>query len=449
MTHAEIGALLKKEMVPALGCTGPTAYALATACCRPFFTAKPRQVDIYVSPAFLKIGFGVATPGTSKPGIPVAAAIGLVGGDYRLGLQVLKPCTARDVEEALALEASGIFRVCAESGKTGVYVRAEVTTDNEKVIAVVEHTHDGVSLIQVNDEVKYHSEATQEASIEDDPAQLSLEDIFSYVKAADPEDLTFLWDAYRMNVALAEDGIKRGFGLATGRAFLQEWWNGRQAPADLYENPLAYLPDGIAERAKILVAGASDARMGGSRLPAVAAMGDGNQGITATIPVGVAAELMGKGREESVRALALSCLMLFYIKMKIGRVAAFCLCSIASAAGVSAGVGFLKGMSEQQIKAAVKNVVSPLCGMLCDGAKNACALKMAIATTTALSCVDLAANDVECGFYDGVADETLEYTVGCISQIATRSMSMLDECMVDEIVKKTERKRLESLDPNV
>lgn len=87
--------------------------------------------------------------------------------------------------------------------------------------------------------------------------------------------------------------------------------------------------------------------------------------------------------------------------------------------------------------------------MLCDGAKNACALKMAIATTTALSCVDLAANDVECGFYDGVADETLEYTVGCISQIATRSMSMLDECMVDEIVKKTERKRLESLNPNV
>lgn len=441
MTNVEISALLKKELIPALGCTGPTAYALATACCRPYLTSKLRRVIIYVSPAFLKIGFGVATPGTSKPGIPVAAAIGLVGGDYKLGLQVLKPCTPQDVEEALALEASGIIQVYSEPSKTGVYIRAEVTTDTEKVIAVVEHTHDGVSLIQVNGVVKFQAEIAPEGTLEKDPT-LTLKDIFDYIKSVDPAELSFLWDGYLMNVALAEDGIKQSLGLATGRAFLGEWWSGRGVPDDLFENPLRHLPDSIAERAKVLVAGASDARMGGSRMPAMAAMGDGNQGITATIPVGVAAELMGKNREEGIRALALSCLMLFYVKMNIGRTSAFCLCSIASAAGISSGVGYLKGRSEQQIRAAVKNVISPLCGMLCDGAKNACALKMAIATTTALSFVDLAASDVECGFYDGVADETLEYTIGCITEIATRTMNMLDECMVDEIVKKTERKRL-------
>lgn len=180
--------------------------------------------------------------------------------------------------------------------------------------------------------------------------------------------------------------------------------------------------------------------MGGSRLPALAAMGDGNQGLTATIPVGVAAQLMSVSHEKACRALALSCLMLFYVKMQIGRAAAFCLCAIAAAAGVAAGVGYLRDFSEEQIRGAVKNVISPLAGMLCDGAKNGCALKMTIAASSALTAVDLAAAGVQMGYFDGVCDDSLEDTVACITGIATRSMELLDGCMVDEIVKKAARK---------
>lgn len=443
MTNSELTALLKREMIPALGCTGPTAYALATACCRPFLTAAPREVTVYVSPAFLKIGFGVATPGTTEPGIPIAAALGLVGGDYTLGLQVLKPCTDRDVKKAGELEKSGLIKVLCAWEKTGVYVRAEVTTDHEKVVAVVEHTHDGVSLIEVNGEKKLEKKVCSEADLNPDPERLTLEDIFSYVNTVDTGELRFLLDGYIMSLKLAEDGLVQGFGLKSGRAYLGEIY-GDHPPDDLYERPMKYLPADILKKSKILVAAASDARMGGSRLPAMAAMGDGNQGLTALLPVGIVAESLKKSEDETIRALALSCLMLFYVKMHVGRASAFCLCAIAASAGASAGCAYLKGANEKQLRASVKNSISPLCGMLCDGAKNACALKMAIAATTAISSVALAFRDVECGFYDGVADDTLEETITCITDIAAGSMDLLDRAMVDGILKKSERRRLET-----
>lgn len=442
MTNSELSGLLKKEMLPALGCTGPTAYALATACCRPFLTAPVKEVKIYVSPAFLKIGFGVATPGTTEPGIGIAAAIGLTGGDYRLGMQVLQPVTDEDITLAREMVQSGLIQVLCAWEKQGVYVRAEVRTENELAIAVVEHTHDGISLIEVNGEKKYTATISAEEKLEDNPDSLTLEDIFRYVRTVDTSDIRFLADGYTMNLALAEDGLKHQFGLRSGRAILAEYWQSRGVPGDLYERPMDYLPDGIQDRAKVLVSAASDARMGGSRLPAMAAMGDGNQGLTAMLPVGAAADLLGDSEEQKIRALALSCLMLFYIKMHIGRASAFCLCAIAASAGVAAGIGYLKGMDEPQICGAVKNVISPLAGMLCDGAKNACALKMAIAASTAITSIDLAASNVETSYFDGVSDDTLENTVSCITKIATQSMELLDHCMVDGILEKSERRRM-------
>ena len=441
MLHKMLTELLRKEMIPALGCTGPTAYALATACCRPYLTAKPKEVKVRVSPAFLKIGFGVATPGTTSPGIEIAAAAGLIAGDYTLGLQVLKPVTQADMEAAAALVKEGIIQVLCAWDQTGVYVRAEVTTENEEVLAVVEHTHDGISLIQVNGEKKLERPPASEERVEDNTDFLTLENIFTYVRTVDPADIRFLLDGYYMNLKLAEDGLKQSFGLASGRAYLTDYWKTKGLPSDLFEKPMEYLPDNIHDRARILVSAASDGRMGGSRLPAMAAMGDGNQGLTAMIPVGVTAELMGANEEKTCRALALSSLMLFYVKVNVGRAAAFCLCAIAASAGAAAGMAYLRDMTEAQIKSAVKNVISPLAGMLCDGAKNGCALKMAIAVSSAFSAVELAADGVQVGFFDGVSDDTLEDTVTCITEIASRSMELLDHCMVDGILCKTERKR--------
>ena len=456
MTHQEITELLHKEIVPVTGCTGPTAYALAAAACRSYVTGKIRSYKIFVSPAYLKMGFGVATPGTKRTGIAIATAAGFIGGEANLGMQVLLHTTAEHIRMASEMADSGIFRIAAAEGETGVYVRNEIVTDRETVLSVVRRTHDGLSLIQVNGEnVFVAPPAVLESRIEDHPDSLSLRDIYAYAESCTPEKTAFLMDNYRVNLALAEDGLRGGYGLQTGRALLMQTFHANTAyrpatgtarslfpvyPKDLFEDPFRYLPKNPEERMNILVCAASDARMGGSRLPASAAMGDGNQGITLLLPIGVYGESLGKTDAEITRAMAFGALMLFYVKMHIGRAAAMCLCAIAASAGAAAGIGFLKGLERAQIEAAVKNVISPLAGMLCDGAKNACALKMSIAAKSAVQSVELASLGVEAGYFDGVCDDSLEDTVLAITDIANETMDFVDDCMVRTILKKQERR---------
>jgi L-cysteine desulfidase len=438
MTHSKITKLLHDEMIPVTGCTGPTAYALAAANCRKYVTGKIKAFRVFVSPAYLKMGFGVATPGTTKTGIEIATAAGFIGGDPDLGMQVLKNTTDADIAKAARMCEEGIISVFSATGEKGVYVRNEIETDCEIVLSVVAHTHDGLVMVQVNGEDIFKADqVAYEDRIEHHPDSLSLDDMFQYANTCSMEEVGFLLDGYQVNLALAEDGIRGGYGLKTGRALLKRSFAGREEPEDLFECPLNYLPESMAERINILVCGASDGRMGGSRLPAVAAMGDGNQGLTLLLPIGVAGEAEGKSELEKARAMALGALMLIYVKARVGRAAAMCLCAIAASAGVAAGYGYLRGLSEAEIKGAVKNVISPLAGMLCDGAKNACALKMSIAASGALQSVDLAELGVEAGYYDGVCDDALEDTVNAITQIAGETMDLMDDCMVRVILKKT------------
>ena len=441
MTHEEITALLQLEMSLATGCTGPTAYALASACCREYLTAEPTEIRVRVSPAYLKMGFGVATPGTGRTGIEIATAVGLYGGDPKAGMQVLKDIPEEAIEKAKALADKDIIFVESEPGTRGVYVRTEVVTPNETVTAVVEKTHDGISLVQVDDKVRFSAvlEDVKEDRIEDHPERLTLEEIFAYPETATLEEIGFLLDGYRTNLELAEDGVRGGFGLQSGRKLLFLANPGAET-ANLVAHPLDYLPADEEERAKILVSAASDGRMGGSHFPAMAAMGDGNQGLTVLLPIGAVAEQMGVSDLETARAMALGCLMLFYIKKYIGRAAAMCLCAICAAAGAAAGVGYLKGLTEHRIRDAVKDVLAELGGMICDGAKNACALKMATAVTGAMQAGRLAQLDIEPGYYDGISDETLEDTVLAITTLANESMDMMDQYIVDAILMKTKRK---------
>lgn len=438
----DITKMLVKEMVPALGCTGPTAYALAAARCKPLLTAEPKLMKIYVSPAFLKIGFGVATPGTSEPGIGIAAAMGLFGGNYELGLSVLKTTTRNDIVKAHQMVADGKVQILCAWEQTGVYVRAEVITENETAVSVVAGTHDGIVSVMKNGKELYHADM-QTSVVQLNEEGLNPNEIFRYIENVEPEELRFLLQGYHMNLALAEDGLKQKFGLESGRAYLASQFREKEMPADLYIRPFQYLPASLSDKIKILVSAASDARMGGSLYPAMAAMGDGNQGITTMLPVGITADHLGMSEEKIIRALALSCLLTFYVKMHIGRASAFCLCGIASAAGAAGGISYLKRMDEDKIRASVKNAISPLAGMLCDGAKNACALKMAIACSTVITAVELAEAGIQVGYYDGLASDSLEDTVSCITHIATDSQEHLDTSMVRSILEKEEKRRLQ------
>jgi len=437
MERKDITSILRREVAPALGCTGPTAYALAMARCRPYMTAEPRLIRVYLSPTFLKIGFGVATPGTPEPGIAMAAAIGLFGGDYTLGLEVLNTATHDDIEAARNLLRENRVKVMCDWSKTGIYVRGEVETSNETISAVVAGMYDSIISVSVNGKEVFHADR-DERNHDLDIRALTPEEIFAYVRSINPDEIGFLKKAIEMNKTLALDGLKNKYGLNIGRTLLAESFAGTP-PADLYDNPLKYLPDDLALRSKILVTAGSDARMGGSELPAMTIMGDGNQGITATLPVALAGEKYGVSEETVIRSLAMSYLIAFYIKANIGRTAAICHCVASASAGVAASIAFMRGGSDDRIKAAVKNVLAPLAGLLCDGAKPGCALKMGLAVTEAISAAVFALNGVEVGFYDGVADETLEYTLKNVSVLAQQSQSVLETGMANIALEKEAR----------
>ena len=229
MTREAMTQMLRREMVPALGCTGPTAYALAAACCRPHLTGEVTGMDVYVSPAFLKIGFGVATPGTPEPGIAIASAIGLLGGDMTRGLEVLESAGPEDVKRAHEMVEEGKVRVLCDWEQTGVYVRAEVQTHKERVAAVVAGTHDGIQGVWVDGRPVLENPPASEELTEEE-AGLNLEMIFDYVEHCRPGELRFLLEGYRMNAALAEDGLKQPFGLCSGRAHLRDTFPAGQIP---------------------------------------------------------------------------------------------------------------------------------------------------------------------------------------------------------------------------
>lgn len=442
MSHDEITSLLQHEITAVTGCTGPTAYALASACCRPHMTSPARRIDVQVSPAYLKMGFGVASPGTSRTGIEIATAIGLIAGDPNAGMQVLKNITNEDILKAEALADSGMIHVGSTPEEHGVYVRNEIKTDNETICSVVAQTHDGIREVTVNGVEKYRTDPEQqEERLEDHPDRLTMEDIFSYADTALWEEVGFLLDDYQLCLKLSEDGICGGYGLQTGKALLLHSLDDALDCQEALVHPLQYLPDDLPQRANILVCAASDGRMGGSKLPAIAVMGDGNQGLTLLLPLGAAGEVLHAPALKTARAMALGALMLFYVKMHIGRAAAMCLCAIAASAGVAAGYAYLRDFSESQIRIAVKNAISPLAGMLCDGAKNACALKMSMAVKSALQSVELAGYGVEAGYYDGICDTSLEHTVEAITKIANETMELVDQCMVNVILDKERRKK--------
>lgn len=429
----ELTALLEREVKPALGCTGPTAYALATASCRPFLTAPADRLEMALSPELFKTGFGVATPGSPKPGIAIAAANGLFGGDCRLGMEVLQTATERTSVEAEAFIAENRIQILCDWSQKGIYAKATVYTQNETVEAVLEGAYDHISSVSVDGrEVCRNDWAGSEAA---ENPELSIAHILEFARTVEPEKIRFLEKGMEMNYALALAGLRAPFGHEAGRALLRQ--TREDFREEFFENPQEVLPADACKRAKILVAAAADARMGGCSLPAMCTMEDGNQGITAINPVYAASQVWKIDPEKTIRAVALSHLSSLYVKTNVGRTSPFCMCGIGSASGVAAALTYLRGGNDRQIEASIINLLSPMMGMLCDGAKPGCAFKMCIATEAAFTASATALQGISLGFFDGTADESVAKTIQNISKIVHASDVALSASLVNIIVQKT------------
>ena len=434
----EIINLIHREVKPALGCTEPIAVALATAkaveiisenctsCDGSWRRTASFRIDVEVSANILKNAMGVGIPGTGMVGIPVAAALGAVCGKSALGLEVLRGVSPEDVSRARELVDTKAVKVSVAQTEHLLYVKATVTLEGGRrasaevdphAYAVIEDTHDHIVETSFADCILMSSESAAVSSETDTRDYgLTVKEILDFAISAPFEDISFILEDRTLNLALAEEGLRGDYGLKVGKA--------------IRENQKGVFGNEYLSFAMGLTAAASDARMAGSTLPAMSNSGSGNQGITVSMPV-IAYALKYKVDDERLaRALILSNLVAIHIKSFLGRLSALCGCVVAST-GSACGIVYLEGGGYDQVCAAIQNMAGNITGMVCDGAKVGCAMKVASGVSCAVQSAVLALRGTCIPSTDGIIDTDVEKTIRNLGKIGSQGMKTTDSMILD------------------
>ncbi len=437
MTNQEIIALIHREVKPALGCTEPIAVALAVAkaaeiisencsCCPDWRLKADFGLDVAVSGNILKNGMGVGIPGTGMVGLPVAAALGAVCGRSSLGLEVLSQLTPAAVERAKKLVADGKVHISVADTEHLLYVKATVSVAGGAVAsaevaphayAVIEDDHDRIVETSFADRILMSSESAA-AAAEHAPGEydLTVRRIYDFARDAPYESISFILEDRTLNLALAYEGLRGDYGLRVGKA--------------IRENQQEVFGDDFMSFAMGMTAAASDARMAGCTLPAMSNSGSGNQGITVSMPVIAFALKYSVEDEQLARALILSNLVAIHIKHYLGKLSALCGCVVAST-GSACGMVYLQGGSYEQVCAAIKNMAGNITGMVCDGAKVGCAMKVASGVSSAVQSAVLALRGTCIPSTDGIVEDDVEKTIRNIGAIGSAGMKTTDRMILD------------------
>ena len=412
---------LRREIKPALGCTEPIAVALAVAKARETLGQLPEKVELYVSCNILKNAMGVGIPGTGMVGLEIASALSCVAGHSAYGLEVLSGASAKDYEDAREYAATGCISVHTKDTIKKLYIEAHAFGDGHEAVCIIEDAHTDITHVQLDDTVIEHH-ASQAAH----PGAVSMYDmdisgIYDFATHVDLGKLAFLKEVIAMNDAIAQEGLIHDYGMRVGRV-LQ---NGRSMEEmSLSDYVCAY------------TAAAADARMAGCTFPVMSTAGSGNQGISASLPVVAAARKLGLSEEQMLRAEAISQLITIHIKAHIGKLSPLCGCAIASSIGSSGGIVYLLGGGLKEILFAIQNMIADISGLICDGAKSGCALKIASSLASAIQCAQLAMAGVTATSLDGIIAEDAEISIHNLANLGSAGMKKTDQVILDMMIAK-------------
>ncbi|USD36802.1 serine dehydratase subunit alpha family protein [Ferrimonas sp. SCSIO 43195] len=410
--------IINKVVKPAVGCTEPIAAAYAAAVACRALNAVPDTLQVWVSDNLYKNAMGVFVPGTGKTGLAIAAAAGAVAGNPDKELEVLGEVSSEDVTVAQALIDAG--KVTVERAVTEEFIYCKVIATQGNTVSLVEISggHTNVIHTSLNGHTQFQqasAEATNTASV-CDGIDISIEAIYDFALHAEFESIRFILDAAEMNDRLSQEGLANNYGLEVGRTL-----------QDNIEDGL--LCDDLSTRIQMRTSAASDARMGGASLPAMSNYGSGNQGIAATLPVVVTAEQLGSSDEQLARALIMSHLGAIYIKSHYPPLSAFCGNTVTSAAAAMAMV-YLSGGSFEQSCYAIQNVLSDSSGMVCDGAKSSCAMKVCTSSTAAVRAFLMARRNKVVS-NQGIVAEEVEATIANVGCVVNSGMQATDSVIID------------------
>ena len=420
----QIIALVKREVVPAIGCTEPIAVALCVAKAAETLGVKPEKVSVWLSANILKNAMGVGIPGTGMIGLPIAIALGALIGKSEYQLEVLKDSVPEAVEAGKRfIDEKRISIALKPNIDEKLYIEVCCEAGSDRSTAIIAGGHTSFVYVSHNGDVLLDKQtASAEEEEENAVPDLTLRKVYDFAMTAPLDEIPFILDTARLNKAAAEQSFTGNYGHGLGK-MLRGTYEHKVMGDSVFSHILSY------------TSGACDARMAGAMIPVMSNSGSGNQGISATLPVVVYAEENGKSEEELIRALMLSHLTVIYIKESLGRLSALCGCVVA-ATGSSCGITWLMGGTYEQITYAVQNMIANLTGMICDGAKPSCALKVTTGVSTAVLSAIMAMENRCVTSVEGIIDQDVDQSIRNLTRIGSQGMNETDKLVLDIMTNK-------------
>lgn len=406
-----------------MGCTEPIAVALCVAKATEVLGNTPEKINVYLSANMLKNAMGVGIPGTGMVGLPIAVALGALVGKSEYQLEVLRDVTPEAVEHGKAYIAENRVSVDLKNGECDkLYIEANVETCGDKAKVVISGGHTNFVHIEKNGEVILSAQTGNSSNCGVAEVGLTLRDVYEFASTTPLNEIEFINDAARLNTEASRLALLGNYGHELGKTLSRPLGRG-------------IMGDSMFSHILSATSSACDARMAGAMIPVMSNSGSGNQGIAATLPVVVFGKENHNTEEEVTRALMLSHLTAIYIKQSLGRLSALCGCVVAST-GSSCGITYLMGGTYEQVAFAVKNMIANLVGMVCDGAKPSCALKVSSGVSTAVLSAMLAIQNKHVTSVEGLIEDDVDRSIRNMTRIGAEGMNETDRMVLDIMTHK-------------
>lgn len=419
--------LIHQQVVPAIGCTEPIAVALCVAKAKSMLGSLPEKITLHLSANILKNAMGVGIPGTGMIGLPIAIALGAIIGKPELGLEVLKDCCKKAVCQGKKYIDEGRIDIKLETeDKDKLYINAVCKGGGHEAEATIRGGHTNFVFLRHDDNILMNRKGCEAGAVEKKSVELTLRKVYDFATQTDVDDLSFILEARKLNEAAAAEGLRENYGHELGKTLCSPLGKG-------------IMGDSIYSHILARTSCACDARMAGAMIPVMSNSGSGNQGICTTMPVVVYAEENHNTEEELIRALILSNLTAIYIKQNLGPLSALCGCVVA-ATGSSCGITYLMGGGFTEVSYAVQNMIANVTGMICDGAKPSCALKMTTGVGTGVMSAMLAIEHRNVTSVEGIIDEDVDQSIRNLASIGTSGMDTTDKYILNIMTHKTHKK---------
>ncbi|MBP2028351.1 L-cysteine desulfidase [Acetoanaerobium pronyense] len=417
---------LKNEVVPVTGCTEPVAVTLCCAKAREILGEDVKSAEVFVSPNIYKNGLAVGVPHTGESGLDIASAMGLISGDSSKGLGILDFMEKDVLKKAKVFLSEGRLGLNIEDTKEKIYIRVNLKGEKSTSTVIIKGKHDNIAYVEKDKIILKDSKDDNSSgnnSCSKEIYTYNIKDIVESIEKIPHSELAFMLDGLLMNEKIANYGLKNPLGMEVGFTLQSYVKNG-------------ILASDLMNDAKILTAAASDARMSGANLPVMSSNGSGNNGLTAILPIVAYKNKFKTDDERLAKALAMSHIINSYVKHYIGRLSALCGCGVAAGTGAGVAITWLMGGKAKEIEGTIKNIIADISGMICDGAKIGCALKLSTSASVAIQGALLSLAGKVAPDDNGIVSDTAEESIKNLRDVAVIGMEKADSVIIKAMQRK-------------